>query len=189
MKKIFLITISYLSLHAAFAQADSIRDVPVDNSQMDISYFPVNYPLQKSQNLTKEALQARLIYSRPLINHRAVFGNLIQYNKIWRLGANESTEIEFFTPVKFGGTKVNKGRYTLYAIPGLNAWTFLLNSITDTWGSFSYDPAKDVAKVTVPVERLSNPVERFSMYFDKSKNGFNLVSAWDSVKLSLPISK
>jgi hypothetical protein len=51
---------------------------------------------------------------------RKVFGELVEYGKVWRLGANEATEIEFYKDVKVGGKKVPKGRYTLYAIVNEN---------------------------------------------------------------------
>ena len=62
--------------------------------------------------------------------------------KVWRLGANEATEIEFYKDVKIGGKKVPKGRYTLYAIVSENVWTMILNKDTDTWGAFKYDSKK-----------------------------------------------
>jgi hypothetical protein len=43
---------------------------------------------------------ARLIYSRPTKNGRVIFGDLLEYGKVWRLGANEATEIEFFNMLK-----------------------------------------------------------------------------------------
>ena len=83
----------------------------------------------------------------------------MEYNKVWRMGANEATEIEFFKDVNFGGKPVAKGRYTLCAIPTENNWTIIINKETDTWGSFKYDEKKDLLRVTVPVEKEQQPVE------------------------------
>jgi len=83
--------------------------------------------------------------------------------------------------------KIKKGRYTLYAIPGKNDWTMILNKDTDIWGAFKYDSTNDVARVTVPVTIIDNPVETLSMTFDKFNTGFNLVIAWDTVEVKLPI--
>jgi hypothetical protein len=33
---------------------------------------------------------ARVIYSRPQKADRTVFGDLVEYGKVWRLGANEA---------------------------------------------------------------------------------------------------
>ena len=160
----------------------------VDVSPLDVSYYPGNYPLLKVQGKATEPLAARVIYSRPQKNGRAIFGELIEYGKLWRLGANEATEIEFFLPVTIGSAKVKKGRYTLYAIPDSAVWTLVLNRDTDTWGSFRYDQKKDVLRIKVPVEASTEELESFTMYFDKSARGFNLIMAWDKVKVSLPIT-
>src|SRR5678815_3407801 len=72
----------------------------LDKSPMDMSYFPANYPVLKIQNKAVEPLMARVVYSRPQKNGRVVFGELVEYNKVWRLGANEATEIELYKDVK-----------------------------------------------------------------------------------------
>ncbi|RYY71014.1 MAG: DUF2911 domain-containing protein [Chitinophagaceae bacterium] len=158
-----------------------------DKSPLDVSYFPTNYPLLKIQGKATEPLIARAYYSRPQKNNRVVFGELIEYNKVWRLGANEATEIEFFQNVKFGDTRVKKGRYTLYCIPTAEKWTLILNKDTDSWGAFIYDSKKDLARVDVPVEKQSATTESFSLLFEKINGGFSLNIGWDTVKVSLPV--
>ena len=160
---------------------------PVDKSPMDMSYYPANYPVLKIQDKITEPLVARVIYSRPRIDGRIIFGGLVEYGKLWRLGANEATEIEFFQKVSIGDKKIPKGRYTLYAIVNETSWTFILNKETDTWGSFKYYPEKDVVRIEVPVEKLDEQVEYFVMAFEKVNSNINLVVAWENVKVALPI--
>jgi hypothetical protein len=159
----------------------------VDKSPMDMSYYPDNYPLLKIQGKATEPLIARIIYSRPQKNSRVIFGDLIEYNKVWRMGANEATEIEFYQNVRIGNTKIKKGRYTLYCIPFADKWTFIINKETDTWGSFMYDAKKDIVRQDAPVQKSADVTESFSFLFEKTSAGFNLSAAWDSVKVSLPI--
>ncbi|RYY43489.1 MAG: DUF2911 domain-containing protein [Chitinophagaceae bacterium] len=174
-------------LMIGFASSAQLKFPDTDKSPLDVSYFPNNYPLLKIQGKATEPLIARAYYSRPQKNNRIVFGELIEYNKVWRLGANEATEIEFFQNVKFGEAKVKKGRYTLYCIPTAEKWTLILNKDTDSWGAFIYDSKKDVARVDVPVEKQSLTTESFSLLFDKINGGFNLNIGWDNVKVSLPV--
>ena len=159
----------------------------VDKSPMDMSYYPNGYPVSKIQDKATDPLMARVIYSRPQKNGRTIFGDLLEYGKVWRLGANEATEIEFYQNVKIGGTKVKKGRYTLYCIPYADKWTVIVNKETDTWGSFKYDTKKDVARIDVPVQKQSENTEAFTMVFEKATTGANLIMAWDDVKVNLPI--
>lgn len=160
----------------------------IDKSPMDISYYPNNYPVLKIQDKATEPLVARVVYSRPKKEGRTIFGGLVEYGQVWRLGANEATEIEFYKQVTIGGKKVAKGRYTLYAIVKENSWTYIINKETDTWGSFKYNPAKDVVRVEVPVQKIAETVESLAMTFEKVNGKISLVVAWENIKTSLPIS-
>jgi hypothetical protein len=179
--------VSLSSSTVAAAQATSVKTPALDKSPLDMSYFPDDYPKLKTQNKATQAAIARVIYSRPQKDNRVIFGELVEYNKVWRMGANEATEIEFFKDVTIGGKKVAKGRYTIYAIPTQTQWTIILNKDTDSWGAFVYDEKKDVLRTDVPVQNLQDPVDAFSMSFSKSDKGANLNIAWENVSVSLPI--
>ena len=142
MKKLFSVLALVMAVCCASAQSQAsykFKFPVLDKSPMDMAYYPANYPVLKIQDKVAEPLLARVIYSRPQKNNRTVFGDLIEYNTIWRLGANEATEIEFFKDVKIGGKKLLKGRYTMYAIPTPSQWTIIFNKDTDIWGAFKYD--------------------------------------------------
>lgn len=172
---------------AAFTPAAKLPEV--DKSPMDMCYYPTNFPVLKIQGKATEPLVARVIYSRPLKNDRVVFGELVEWNKVWRLGANEATEIEFYRDVKIGGKRVPKGKYTLYAIAEPDKWTMIINRDTDTWGAFKYDEKKDVARITLPVQKMDKPVNAFSMMFEKADaNTILLDVAWDDLMVAMPIS-
>jgi hypothetical protein len=57
-------------------------------------YYPNNYPVLKIQDKVTEFAVARVTYSRPQNGRH--FWRPGRYGKVWRLGANEATEIEFF---------------------------------------------------------------------------------------------
>ena len=186
MKKFsFIVAVFFLCIITATAQTK----MPVlDKSPMDMSYYPNNYPVLKIQDKLTDALVARVIYSRPQKNGRNIFGDLLEYGKVWRLGANEATEVEFYQNVKINGTKVKKGRYTLYCIPYTDKWTFIINKENDTWGSFKYDQKKDLLRVDAALQKQPEINDAFGMMFEKSATGFNLVVAWDDLKVNLPIT-
>ncbi|HTL06810.1 MAG TPA: DUF2911 domain-containing protein [Chitinophagaceae bacterium] len=185
MSKIFFTLLLAASCFISSAQS---RFPLLDKSAMDMSYYPVNYPILRIQDKASEALVARLVYSRPLRNGRNVFGELLEYNKLWRLGANEATEIEFYKDVMVNNKVVPKGRYTLYAIPLEDKWTIIVNRETDIWGAFKYDSGKDVVRVEVPVQKQTEPLEAFTMFFEKAANGFSMVAAWDTSLIALPMT-
>jgi hypothetical protein len=187
MKNLLILFASVVLCSACFAQTSVSKLPTIDKSPMDMAYYPINYPVLKIQDKATEPLIARVIYSRPQKNNRVVFGELVEYNTVWRMGANEATEIEFYRDVKIGGKKILKGKYTLYALVNPNEWTIILNKETDTWGAFKYDQKKDVVRTTVPVQRNMEPADVFTVFFEKITNGINLNIAWDTVLVSLPI--
>jgi len=160
----------------------------LDKSPMDMAYYPVNYPVLKIQDKATEPLVARVIYSRPQKEGRTIFGGLVEYGKIWRLGANEATEIELYKEVKIRDKKLPKGRYSIFAIPTETQWTIIFNKDTDVWGAFKYDEKKDALRVSLPVQSTGTPVEPFSISFVKSSGGADMLIAWDEAMVSVPLS-
>lgn len=158
---------------------------PVDISPMDMSYFPVDYPKLKMTNEIQGTPIVRVIYSRPHLQRRH-FHDILKYDEPWRLGANESTEIDFYKNVTILGKKVKPGRYIIYCIPHAESWTMVLNSNIDTWG-LKQDSTKDEYRFQIPVIRNNPSLEYFTMVFEKSATGADLVVAWDDVIARLPI--
>lgn len=196
MNKLLLCCLLFAA-HAGWAQSatgtsTSVQSAPaimmqqLDKSPMDMAYYPANYPVLRIQDKVSEPLVARVIYSRPQKEGRTIFGGLVQYGEVWRLGANEATEIELYRDVKINNRKLPKGRYTLYAIPTQKEWTVIFNKDTDIWGAFKYDEKKDVLRVSLPVQKVAEPVDMFSIAFTKAASGADMMIAWDEVFVTLP---
>jgi hypothetical protein len=187
MKKILLLLFAFQLVFLSLL-AQSAGWPAVDKSPMDMSYYPTNYPVLKIQDKITEPLVARVIYSRPQKSGRTIFGGLVKAGEVWRLGANEATELQLFRNVHVKGKKLKAGRYTLYALISDGTWTIIINKETDTWGSFKYDAKKDVLRTEVSVQRTDNPVEYLSMMFEKTASGCNLLIAWENLKITLPMT-
>lgn len=186
MKQVFIAAlITLFGFSAVFAQDKKLP--PLDSSPMDMAYYPVMYPYVVKVKGEPGALVARVIYSRPQKKGRKIFGDLEPYGELYRLGANEATEVEFYRNVTIGGKLVPKGRYTMYAIPNETKWTIIINRDTDIWGAFKYSESKDVVRTDIPVTKMDTPVEPFTMVFEKADYGANLIIAWDVVSVSLPV--
>jgi hypothetical protein len=162
---------------------------PRDLSPMDISYFPANYPMLRMKDKNATPPVARIIYSRPGKRGRMIFGSdensLCRYGQPWRLGANESSEIEFFRAVTMGEKNISAGRYMIYCIPGEKEWDVRLNSDIYSWG-LRIDSSLDVAGTKAPVMRSNTPLEDFTMVFIPVGEGMELLMAWDTVKVTIP---
>lgn len=188
MKKLLLLTIFLVVVFFVNAQQNGSKLPPLDKSPMDMVYYPVNYPVLKIQDKLTQPLISRIIYSRPQKGNRIVFGELVEYGQVWRLGANEATEIEFFQNVRIANKNIPKGKYTIFAIVNPVTWTLIINKETDVWGAFKYDEKKDVVRTTVPVHKLTETADAFTIFFEKVASGVNIVFAWDDAKVLLPFS-
>lgn len=168
------------------AQQDSIP--PIDKSGMDVSYCPPFYPIHKAQDKIMEPLVARVFYSRPAKNNRQIFGKLVEYDKIWRLGANEATEIELFKDIRIQNVKLRKGRYSF--LPFRVRMSVHLSSIKKRipGALFLYNDKKDVFSITLPVVQLNNPIENFTIYFTLIGSNAKMNFMWDNYSFTLPFT-
>ncbi len=129
--------------------------------------------------------EIKVIYSRPQKKGRKIFGDLVKYDKVWRTGADEATEIKFFKDLKMADQEVKAGTYSLYTIPGEKEWTIILSSELDSWGAYSYDKGKDVARIKVPAA-TGDALEVFSIAFKKVDKGYHMVIGWDTTRVEIP---
>jgi hypothetical protein len=166
------------------AKAQDYKFARIDKSPADIVYYPLN--IVKEKDLSKKPL-IRIIYSRPAKNGRPIFGVLEQFGKVWRTGANETTEIRFYEDVKVGNQKVKAGTYSIFTIPEKDKWTFILNKQTDKWGSYTYDQSKDVLRLDVPVKKSEEVIEHFSITFKDLPQGAAIVMGWDNTVVEVPV--
>ena len=171
----------------------SAQEFPkMDASPMDAAYYP-NRAAFRAFAKTEEEKKAgepkiRVLYSRPQAKEREVFGNLVKYGEVWRIGANESTEVLFYQDVTIGGTKVKAGRYTIYATAQENEWEVLLSSDKDGWGQYAFKPEEStVAKITVPTKKTPETLEALAIVFEKADGGANMIIGWENTMVSVPI--
>ncbi|MFW6080098.1 MAG: DUF2911 domain-containing protein, partial [Gemmatimonadota bacterium] len=125
-------------------------------------------------------------YGRPSKRGRTVFGEdgMVPYGQVWRAGANEATHFTTDRDLEIGEASVPAGTYTLYAIPGPDEWTLVVNRQTEQWGT-EYDEERDLARIPMTVASESETVETFTISVepagDDGADGAagELVFAWD----------
>ena len=180
---ILLLTITLTS------QAQKFRGL--DKSVMDRSYFPDNYAHDRTyapEKIGGEKARVLITYTRPAKKEREIFGKLVPFGKLWRLGANEASEIKFYQKVTIMGQKVKAGTYTIFAIPTENEWTLILNKDLDVWGEAEYKEKNDVLRVKVKTKPTEELIENLSIQFSKNiKKGADMHIAWDKTMVSVPI--
>jgi len=134
-----------------------------------------------------------IVYSRPSMKDRKVFGGLVSYGQVWRTGANAATKITFSTPVKLNGTDIPAGTYALFTIPGEAEWTIIINKGAAQWGAFQYDEKADVARFKTTPVRLEEQIETFTIEFNDLRDESAILNlVWDQtvvpIKIEIPLT-
>jgi len=129
-------------------------------------------------------------YSRPNVNERVIFGDMLPYGEIWRTGANENTIVSISDVLIFGKDTLNAGKYSLYTKPEKDSWTIYFYKTIDNWGTpDSWEESNIALKVVAKVETQKTVLETFTIDFQNIESrGANLVLAWEKVRVEIPFT-
>jgi hypothetical protein len=136
---------------------------------------------------TLHGKQVTITYGRPSMRGRKIMGGLVPYGERWRTGANESTTLTTGTDLDIGGANVPAGKYTLDTLPSEGTWKFIINKQTGQWGT-EYNQDQDLARVDMQKSKLGQPVEQFTISFDKKgPDSADLVLEWENTRVWVPV--
>ena len=127
----------------------------------------------------------KVVYNQPHLKGRNMIGGTDPYGKVWRLGANEATEITLTQGITVGGKELAAGTYSMFAIPNEDKWTLIFNSGLGQWGAYSYDESMDVLRVDAPVKKADKAFEAFTIWFSEDGSAMNM--AWGETMVSVPV--
>lgn len=129
-------------------------------------------------------------YSRPGAKGRTIYGDLIPYGQMWRLGANENTKITSSEALIFGKDTLKAGTYALFAKPGETSWELYFYADYSNWGlPDPWDAQKVVLQANAAVQKIQDYQENLSIELDAlSNNGGTLLITWENTKVSLPFT-
>lgn len=126
-----------------------------------------------------------LVYSRPGVKTRTIWGELVPYDKPWRTGANEATTFTVTDEIQVEGKKLPAGTYSFFTIPGKDEWTVVFSKQKELWGAYEYKPEEDALRVTVKPEP-SGHEEWMQLAFENlTPNSAELHLRWE--KLDVPV--
>jgi len=129
-----------------------------------------------------------IVYSRPGVKGRPIFGGLVPYGQVWRTGANNATKITFSTPVKLNGAEIPAGTYALFTIPGETEWTIIINKGAAQWGAFQYNETNDLVRVKATPLKLAEPVETFTIEINDIRDeSATLNLTWEKTRVPVKL--
>ncbi len=171
-KNVFVI--AFLAIAVLFTNETTAQKFSgLDKSPADIAMYSTK----------DDGAVVKVVYSRPQLKGRDM-AKLAPAGKIWRLGANESTEIRIYKDIMFGDKSVKAGTYTMFAIPGDSEWTIILNKALHTSGSGSYNEANDLVRVKGKVSKGSDFVEALAITFSKTGD---MYIGWANTVVTIPV--
>lgn len=141
------------------------------------------------------ANEFKVNYSAPSVRERLIFGPeedgaLQPFGQYWRLGGNESTEINFNGMRYINGNKLEGGSYKVYCYPGAETFTFCFAPADGAWGYSEPEKEDELFRVEIPVNRLDSSIEQLQITLE-SENGdsvLNMICEFSDYKLVVPFS-
>jgi len=133
-----------------------------------------------------------IFYSRPYSKDpqtgakRKIWGGLVPYGKVWRVGANEATLLVTQKPIEMGGQTIPAGAHTLFVIPEEDGKAQLVvNNQIGQWG-LQYDEKQDLCRVALTKEDLKEPLDQFQMAVQRVQSGGGVIKLmWENTQFSV----
>ena len=101
-------------------------------------------------------------YGQPHARGRTIFGGLVPYGEVWRLGANWATSLALDVPMRIGDLELPRGEYTLFLLPREDGGELIVSEETRQWGT-DYDPGRDFGRTAVSRRELREPLESLTI--------------------------
>lgn len=129
-----------------------------------------------------------IVYSRPGVKDRKIFGELVPYGELWRTGANQATKISFSDDVKIHGQELKAGTYALFTIPGKDEWTVIFNKNANQGGTGNYKETEDALRIKVEPEAHGHIHETFTINLDEVRdNSAEITLTWENISIAIPL--
>lgn len=131
----------------------------------------------------------KIVYGQPHKKGREVFGKLVPYGQVWRLGANEATELTITKDIFVNAQLLPAGTYSVFAIPDKEKWVLIFNKELGQWGSYNYNQAKDALRIEVVPAVLPGDLvyEPFTITIDQKNNKADIVLLWDKTSVTFSV--
>jgi hypothetical protein len=153
------------------------------------SLFPPPPPASQRASVMQQVAAATITidYSRPVARGRKLFGTLVPYGKPWCPGADKATKFTTSRSVQVNGMTIDKGSYSIWAIPEPDTWTIIFSRKADTWHE-PYPDGEDYTRVTA-TPREGPHMEALAYYFPVvDGRGAELDLQWGRVVVPLQIT-
>jgi DUF2911 family protein len=128
-----------------------------------------------------------IVYGRPSMRGRTIFGTLVPFDRVWCPGADEATTLDSSLPLRVGTVQVPAGPHTIWMLPTREAWTLIISKQRS--GFHTYYPAdQDLGRVTLRKRELDIPVEQLTFAVTPAAEGGGVAMRWERTEVTVPVS-
>jgi hypothetical protein len=170
--------IRWLPLSLALAAAPATAQ-----QQLELPHPSPSAKVSQRAGLTDISVE----YSSPGVKGRKIWGAVVQYDQVWRAGANSATKVTFSKDVKVGDTAVPAGTYAFFVIPGKSTWTLILSKEPNQPGAFAYKQEQDLLRYTAKPQAIPSRERLAYLIGNFNDDSASLDLEWEKVRVSLPI--
>jgi hypothetical protein len=158
----------------------------------DVSAQGVRFPAPSQAATVKQTVgvtDVTIVYSRPGVKGREIWGKVVPYNEIWRAGANLSTMLEVSEDVKIEGQKVPAGKYSIFMIPAQTGdWTLVINKAVLIGGTNGYKQEEDVFRAKVKPQMMTTSQEWLAYTVDDLTDSTATIAlVWEKARIPFKI--
>jgi hypothetical protein len=133
-----------------------------------------------------------IVYGRPYSKAprgeeiRKIWGGLVPWDKVWRLGADEATLMITQQPLQIGEATIPAGAYTLFMLPQETAASKLIfNKQLGQWG-LQYDEKQDLVRVDMKKDAVDPQVDQLAIAVERNPAGGGLLKVtWEKTQYSV----
>ena len=125
-----------------------------------------------------------IVYGRPSMRGRKIFGSLVPYGRVWCPGADEATTLDASRPIRLGTLDVPPGPHTIWMLPEPRRWTLVVSTEPSGFHT-QYSPSLDMGRVPLKVQALDAPVEQLRFAIVPGPAGGGVISmSWEKTLVS-----
>jgi Protein of unknown function (DUF2911) len=142
----------------------------------------------ESVSNTVDGAEVTIVYGRPSMRGRTIFGALVQYGRVWCPGADEATTLDSNKELMLGGLRVPPGPHTIWMLPTADKWKLVVSKNPSGFHTF-YDAERDLGRLELKKQELATPVEQLTFAISKAPQGGGMISmTWERTEVSVPFS-
>ncbi len=148
-----------------------------------------------------DGVRVSVVYGRPYSakggtgEKRKIWGTLVPYGEVWRMGSDEATLLIAEKDITVGGAAVPAGAYTLWLLPAADGSAkLIINKQVGQWGidrnqKSQRDEKFDLAIVDLSKDTLSSSVDQFTIAVAGNRAGGGLLKiVWEETQYSVALA-